>query len=97
MTALPSSEQIGNKKLTLRVYAIQLCREAKASHIESGKEKWLANRFKKAMYQKPIQSRQGVVFKIRYRVRMGDGKWKQKSETLHDVGKRKPALNWANE
>ena len=44
--------------------------------------------FQEGYVSKPIKTRQGIAFKIRYRVRMGNGKWKQKSETLHGVGKK---------
>jgi integrase len=47
--------------------------------------------FQKGYVSQPIHTRQGIVFKIRFRVRMGDGKWKQKSETIHGVTGRKAA------
>lgn len=40
---------------------------------------------------KAIQTRRGIIFKIRYRVRIADGKWQQKSETLHGIVGRKAA------
>ncbi len=39
----------------------------------------------------PIRTRQGVAFKIRYRVRSTHGKWKQKAETLYGLSGRKAA------
>lgn len=40
---------------------------------------------------KPIRTRQGIAFKIKYRVRTVQGKWKQKSETLYELTGRKAA------
>jgi len=39
----------------------------------------------------PIRSRRGVAFIIRYRLRMANGLWKQKSETLHGLSGKKAA------
>jgi integrase len=39
----------------------------------------------------PIRTRRGIIFKIRYRVRAAQGKWKQKSETLYDLSGKKAA------
>jgi integrase len=39
----------------------------------------------------PIRTRRGIIFKIRYRVPMADGKWKQKSETLYGLSGKKAA------
>ena len=47
--------------------------------------------FQKGYVSQPIQTRQGIAFKIRYRVRMAEGNWKQRSETLHGVSGRKAA------
>jgi hypothetical protein len=40
---------------------------------------------------KPIPTRSGTVFKIRYRVKSADGKWNHKSETLRGLPGRKVA------
>jgi len=47
--------------------------------------------FQRGHVSDAIRTRQGIVFKIRYRVRTAGGKWKQKSETLHDLSGRKAA------
>ncbi|MFZ0521028.1 MAG: site-specific integrase [Candidatus Acidiferrales bacterium] len=39
----------------------------------------------------PIHTRRGTAFKIRYRVRTLDGRWKQKSETLYGLPGRRAA------
>jgi integrase len=39
----------------------------------------------------PIHTRRGIVFRIRYRVRTGEGKWTHKSETLYELPGRKAA------
>jgi integrase len=65
--------------------------EAKAGQIERRKGKMTRQSFQQGYVSQPIHTRQGIVFKIRYRVRMGDGKWKHKSETLHGVVGRKAA------
>ena len=39
----------------------------------------------------PIRTQRGIAFKIRYRVRTAEGKWKQRSETLHNLPGRKAA------
>jgi integrase len=39
----------------------------------------------------PIRTRSGIVFEIRYRVRIGDGSWKHKSERLHGLEGKKAA------
>jgi integrase len=39
----------------------------------------------------PIRTQRGIAFKIRYRVRTTEGKWKQKSETLYNLTGRKAA------
>ena len=38
-----------------------------------------------------MRTRQGIAFKIRYRVRTSSGKWKQRSETLHGLSGKKAA------
>ena len=40
---------------------------------------------------KPIPTRSGAVFKIRYRVKSADGKWNQKAETLYGLCGKKAA------
>lgn len=52
---------------------------------------------RKKSYQKghvvgPIRTRSGCKYILRYRVRMADGKWKQKAETLYGVKGKKEAL-----
>ena len=37
------------------------------------------------MYQKPIRTRRGLAFVIRYRLRTAEGKWVHKSETLYGL------------
>lgn len=39
----------------------------------------------------PIRTRRGLVFRIRYRLRTADGKWKHKSETLENLSGKKAA------
>ena len=39
----------------------------------------------------PIRTRKGIAYKIRYRIRAGLGKWKQKSETLYGLKGKKAA------
>ncbi len=39
----------------------------------------------------PIRTRSGIKFVIRYRVRMADGKWKHKAETLYGLARKKEA------
>ena len=39
----------------------------------------------------PIRTRRGIAFKIRYRVRMAAGGWKQRSETLYNLSGKKAA------
>jgi integrase len=39
----------------------------------------------------PIHTQRGIAFKIRYRVRTAEGKWKQRSETLYNLTGRKAA------
>src|SRR5215469_4321980 len=38
-----------------------------------------------------VRTRRGIAYKIRYRVRTTEGKWKQKSETLYDLKGKKAA------
>lgn len=40
---------------------------------------------------KPIRTQRGIAFKIRFRVRVAEGKWKQKSETLYGLSGKKAA------
>ncbi len=47
--------------------------------------------FQKGYVSQAIHTRQGIVFKIRYRVRVLSGRWIQKAETLHGVVSRKAA------
>lgn len=39
----------------------------------------------------PVRTRQGVAFRIRYRLRNAQGKWTHKSETLHGLAGKKAA------
>jgi integrase len=47
--------------------------------------------FQQGYVSDPIQTRHGKVFKIRYRVRTVEGKWRHKSETLYDLDGKKAA------
>ncbi len=48
--------------------------------------------FQKGWVSNAMRTSRGVVYKIRYRVPAGDGKWIHKTETLYDLkGKRRPA------
>jgi integrase len=45
--------------------------------------------FQQGFVSNPIRTRKGIVFRIRYRVPVSEGKWKHRSETLYDLaGKR---------
>jgi integrase len=46
--------------------------------------------FQRGWVSEPIRTRQGIIIKIRYRVRTAQG-WKQRSETLHGVTGKKAA------
>ncbi|MBI4165980.1 MAG: tyrosine-type recombinase/integrase [Acidobacteria bacterium] len=41
--------------------------------------------FQKGYVSDPIRTRRGIAFKIRYRMRTAEGKWKQKPETLYGI------------
>lgn len=47
--------------------------------------------FQQGFVSDPIQTRRGKIFKIRYRVRTVEGKWRQKAETLYGVDGKKAA------
>jgi integrase len=47
--------------------------------------------YQQGYVSEPIRTRRGIIFKIRYRVPMAEGKWKQKSETLYNLPGRKAA------
>jgi len=47
--------------------------------------------YQQGFVSKPIHTRRGTAFKIRYRVRTLDGSWKQRSETLYGLSGRKAA------
>jgi integrase len=47
--------------------------------------------YQQGYVSEPIRTRRGVIFKIRYRVPMAQGKWKQKSETLYGLSGKKAA------
>ena len=47
--------------------------------------------YQQGYVSKPISTRLGIVFKIRYRVKSADGKWNHKSETLYGLQGRKAA------
>ena len=47
--------------------------------------------FQQGYVSDPIPTRRGKVFKIRYRVRTAEGKWRHKAETLYGVERKKAA------
>jgi len=47
--------------------------------------------FQQGYVSKPITTRTGTVFKIRYRMKSAEGKWRHKTETLHGLPSRKAA------
>jgi integrase len=47
--------------------------------------------FQDGYVSEPIRNRSGVAFIIRYRVRMGNGKWKHRSETVYGLSGKKAA------
>jgi integrase len=47
--------------------------------------------FQGGYVSEPIRNRRGLAFVIRYRVRMGDGKWKHRSETVYGLSGKKAA------
>ena len=47
--------------------------------------------YQQGYVSKPIPTRSGTVFKIRYRVKSADGKWNQKAETLYGLSGKKAA------
>ena len=47
--------------------------------------------YQQGYVSKPIPTRSGTVFKIRYRVKSADGKWHQKAETLYGLSGKKAA------
>ena len=47
--------------------------------------------YQQGYVSKPIPTRSGTVFKIRYRVKSADGKWNQKAETLYGLPGKKAA------
>lgn len=47
--------------------------------------------FQRGFVSMPIRTRQGIVFKIRYRVPAGEEKWKHRTETLYGLSGRKEA------
>jgi len=47
--------------------------------------------YQQGYVSKPIPTRSGTVFKIRYRVKSADGKWNHKSETLYGLAGKKAA------
>ena len=47
--------------------------------------------YQQGYVSEPIRTRRGIAFKIRYRVRSTEGKWKQKCETLYDLPGKKAA------
>ena len=47
--------------------------------------------YQQGYVSRPIPTRTGTVFKIRYRVRSVDGKWNQKAETLYGLSSKKAA------
>jgi integrase len=49
------------------------------------------NSFQKGYVSAPIRNRRGTAFIIRYRLRMADGRWRQKAETLYGLSGKKAA------
>jgi integrase len=47
--------------------------------------------YQQGYVSKPIPTRSGTVFKIRYRVKSADGKWNHRSETLYGLAGKKAA------
>src|SRR5262249_39603774 len=47
--------------------------------------------YQQGYVSKPIPTRSGTVFKIRYRVKSAGGKWNHKSETLYGLAGKKAA------
>jgi integrase len=47
--------------------------------------------FQRGYVSNPFHTRNGLAFKIRYRVRAADGKWKQRAETLYGLPGKKAA------
>lgn len=47
--------------------------------------------FQQGYVSQPIHTRQGIAFRIRYRVKTDEGKWKHKAETLYKMSGRKQA------
>ena len=47
--------------------------------------------YQQGYISEPIQTRQGMAFKIRYRVRTQSGKWQHRRETLYGLPGRKAA------
>lgn len=47
--------------------------------------------FQEGYVSDPIRNRRGIGFVIRYRLRMGDGKWKHRSETVYGLSGKKAA------
>jgi Phage integrase, N-terminal SAM-like domain len=47
--------------------------------------------YQQGYISEPIQTRQGIAFKIRYRVRTQSGKWQHRRETLYGLSGRKAA------
>jgi integrase len=47
--------------------------------------------YQQGYVSKPIPTRSGTVFKIRYRVKSADGKWNHKTETLYGISGKKAA------
>ena len=58
---------------------------------EKGGDKVTRQSYQRGYVSNPIRTRRGIAFKIRYRVRAAEGKWKQKSETLYDLSGKKAA------
>ena len=47
--------------------------------------------YQQGYVSKPIPTRSGTAFKIRYRVKSADGKWNQKAATLYGLSGKKAA------
>jgi hypothetical protein len=56
-----------------------------------GEETVTRQSYQQGYVSKPIPTRCGTVFKIRYRVKSADGKWNHKTETLYGISGKKAA------
>jgi integrase len=68
-------------------------RQRRVSHGKGGQAmtRQSYQSYQRGYVSKAIRTRHGIVFKIKYRVRTAQGKWRQTSETLYDLTRRKAA------